>query len=585
MSSRGSNGLETLALGAGIIMLPLYALWEVLPYILIAVVVIAIIVGIVFLVRFFIKRKRNSSNSPKTETNSERRVSEISIGREIKTDSNPQNTILNGNSSLERKDRTLSKEDRLEELYSDILKYKGASFRYQQQKICIQTSADADIQDLMCLGRQMNRSINSSNQIIYEIYDKKQKLALTILYEEKTLKSSIVFCCSLDFINESIPTKTIKDEFFSNCCIITKNIVFCYLQNRQIENVEKTWSSIIEYGIKNVPKLTKSLLNVEEIVSYLLNKSDYNALFKKEIALHYEDNTIIINYLLPNKEDFLQTKEYKYNSKTKKIEQKSYTEATVAKMYEKALYSICLRSIYEIFTSVDENKLSNIVFNGFVNHINRSTGQRENKYILSISVNRSRFNELDLEEADPKLCFKALKGVSAAKIVDIVAITPVLTFDKNDKRLIENKSVSIDVGTNLAIMDWADFEHLVRDLFEKEFYKSGGEVRVTQASRDGGVDAIVYDPDPIRGGKIVIQAKRYTNTVSVSAVRDLYGTVINEGANSGILITTSDYGGDSYEFAKNKPLKLLNGGHLLSLLEKHGKKGYIDIKEAKKIEQ
>jgi restriction system protein len=73
--------------------------------------------------------------------------------------------------------------------------------------------------------------------------------------------------------------------------------------------------------------------------------------------------------------------------------------------------------------------------------------------------------------------------------------------------------------------------------------------------------------------------------VSVSAVRDLYGTVINEGANSGILITTSDYGGDSYEFAKNKPLKLLNGGHLLGLLEKHGKKGYIDIKEAKKFEK
>ena len=60
-----------------------------------------------------------------------------------------------------------------------------------------------------------------------------------------------------------------------------------------------------------------------------------------------------------------------------------------------------------------------------------------------------------------------------------------------------------------------------------------------------------------------------------------YGTVINEGANSGILITTSDYGHDSYEFAKDKPLKLLNGGHLLALLYKNGKEGYINIQEAK----
>ena len=35
-------------------------------------------------------------------------------------------------------------------------------------------------------------------------------------------------------------------------------------------------------------------------------------------------------------------------------------------------------------------------------------------------------------------------------------------------------------------------------------------------------------------GKTVIQAKRYVNTVDVSAVRDLYGTVHNEGASRGI---------------------------------------------------
>ena len=67
----------------------------------------------------------------------------------------------------------------------------------------------------------------------------------------------------------------------------------------------------------------------------------------------------------------------------------------------------------------------------------------------------------------------------------------------------------------------------------------------------------------------------------VSAVRDLYGTIINEGANKGILITTSDYGPDSYKFAQGKPITLLNGGHLLYLMEKHGHHARIDIQEAK----
>ena len=127
------------------------------------------------------------------------------------------------------------------------------------------------------------------------------------------------------------------------------------------------------------------------------------------------------------------------------------------------------------------------------------------------------------------------------------------------------------------------FEHLIRELFEKEFSQYGGEVKVTRASRDGGIDAVAFDPDPIRGGKIVIQAKRYSNTVGVSAVRDLYGSLMNEGATKGILVTTSDYGSDAYEFARGKPITLLSGSNLLHLLAKYGHKATIDLKAAKQI--
>jgi hypothetical protein len=37
---------------------------------------------------------------------------------------------------------------------------------------------------------------------------------------------------------------------------------------------------------------------------------------------------------------------------------------------------------------------------------------------------------------------------------------------------------------------------------------------------------------PIFGGKVVIQAERYKNTVGVWAVRDLFGTLQNEGASN-----------------------------------------------------
>ena len=97
----------------------------------------------------------------------------------------------------------------------------------------------------------------------------------------------------------------------------------------------------------------------------------------------------------------------------------------------------------------------------------------------------------------------------------------------------------------------------------------GLETRLTRASRDGGVDCVAYDARPILGGKVVIQAKRYKNTVGVSAVRDLFGTLQNEGASKGILVTTSGYGQASFDFAQNKPIELIDGANLLYLLSEH----------------
>lgn len=254
-------------------------------------------------------------------------------------------------------------------------------------------------------------------------------------------------------------------------------------------------------------------------------------------------------------------------------------------MFDEAIYKITLRTIHEIMEADEADAIDVIVFNGWIRAINKATGKEENNCILSIQVNKDVFQEIDLANVDPKVCFKNLKGVAGSKLAALSPIKPIMQINKSDKRFVEGYEVAhqLDDTTNLAAMDWEDFEHLIRELFEKEFQSNGGEVKVTQASRDGGVDAIAFDPDPIRGGKIVIQAKRYTNTVGVSAVRDLYGTVVNEGAIKGILVTTSDYGPDAYEFAKDKPITLLNGSNLLYLLEKHGHRAKIDIREAKRI--
>ena len=374
---------------------------------------------------------------------------------------------------------------------------------------------------------------------------------------------------------ESGKVKKLKSEK------ILKNYVKCFCQNERIKTKNAHIAEILKDGVNNAATISPKSSDTEKYLTDILLSSNYYGIFLNQATVHCENDIALIEYELPSRDDLSWVKEYKYVQADNTIKEVMLPETTIVKTYENLIYSICLRSIYELCVSKKTDEVQSIVFNGFVSAINKANGLKERKCILSLQVAKEKFLQVDLTNVDPKICFKSFKGVSAARLIDISPVQPVLSFNKNDRRFIQGKDIQMNSGTNLASMDWEDFEHLVRELFEMEFARNGGEVHVTQASRDGGVDAIVFDPDPLRGGKIVIQAKRYTNTVGVSAVRDLYGTVINEGANTGILITTSDYGHDSYEFAKDKPLKLLNGGHLLALLHKNGKEGYINIKEAK----
>ena len=324
-----------------------------------------------------------------------------------------------------------------------------------------------------------------------------------------------------------------------------------------------------------------------EYCELVLTKSEYPASFPKSYALEYtpENGILVIEYSLPSQSCFPTVKEVRYLSSRKELKESTIPEAQQSKMFDDAMYKIALRTLHELFKADKVNALVAVAFNGWVKSVNKATGKEETNCILSIQVTKEEFVKIDLANVDPKVCFRNLKGVSASKLSTLTPIQPIMQISRADKRFVEAYAVveSVDPGTNLAAMDWEDFEHLIRELFEKEFRSSGGEVKITQASRDGGVDAIAFDPDPIRGGKIVIQAKRYTNTVGVSAVRDLFGTVHNEGATKGILVSTADFGPDAYEFAKGKPLTLLNGSHLLHLLQKHGHHARIDLREAKKV--
>jgi restriction system protein len=313
---------------------------------------------------------------------------------------------------------------------------------------------------------------------------------------------------------------------------------------------------------------------VERYAQMVLERSQYpdGIVGEPDVQLDEAAKTLVVNFWLPHVSAVPNTIEYKYVATRKEIKPVEMKKAEFQAFYDEIIHQITLRTVHEVFRADYRRHAQAVVFNGWVRGLDPKTGKEFTSCILSCQASREQFEGFDLARVSAKECVRGLRGITAGPLAELAPVRPIMAINREDDRFIEAKAVlgGLDPRQNLATMDWEDFEHLVRELFERVFQKDGCEVKVTQASRDRGVDAVAFDPDPIRGGKFVIQAKRYNMVVPVSAVRDLYGTMIDEGATKGILVTTSHFGHDSHEFAKDKPITLIDGQNLVHMFQEYG---------------
>lgn len=308
---------------------------------------------------------------------------------------------------------------------------------------------------------------------------------------------------------------------------------------------------------------------IVEYFSLVLDASSYPEGFPKTYRMAFvpESKQLVIEYELPTLDAIPTDKQYRYIKARDAIESSDRPASWVKTIYSSVVAQTTIRTLHEIFEADRDAKIDTIVFNGYVKTIDPATGKPITPHLVTVRASRDAFLQLDLRNVEPLACLKGLNASVSKSPSELVPVRPILEFDMVDPRFIQESDVlgSLDERPNLMELTPGEFESLITNLFGK----MGLDTKQTQASRDGGVDCVAYDPRPIFGGKVVIQAKRYKHTVGVSAVRDLYGTMQNEGATKGILVTTSGYGKSSFQFADGKPLELLSGTHLLYLLAEH----------------
>ncbi|WP_327346232.1 restriction endonuclease [Streptomyces europaeiscabiei] len=242
-------------------------------------------------------------------------------------------------------------------------------------------------------------------------------------------------------------------------------------------------------------------------------------------------------------------------------------------LYRDVLAQCALLVLHDLFAADEFGALESVVLNGFVDDHDPATGRRAQIFLATVMVPRSVFAGLHLEQVSAVDCLTdGLRGQLSARPDQRTPVRPGRRPDDVGNGVVTHGG---EDEPDLLEMDPLAFESLVAELFRA----MGMQAVTTQRSGDGGVDVDALDPAPIRGGKIVVQVKRYRNTVPPTAVRDLYGTVQDAGANKGVLVTTSKFGPGSHTFANGKPLELVSGRELVDLLHRHGLRGRLGTGE------
>jgi restriction system protein len=79
------------------------------------------------------------------------------------------------------------------------------------------------------------------------------------------------------------------------------------------------------------------------------------------------------------------------------------------------------------------------------------------------------------------------------------------------------------------------------------------------------------------GEKLLVQCKHWKMArIGVKVVRELYGVVAAEGASGGIVICSGTFTQEAHDFAKGKPMELVEGAALGRMVEEVRKKESLD---------
>jgi len=116
--------------------------------------------------------------------------------------------------------------------------------------------------------------------------------------------------------------------------------------------------------------------------------------------------------------------------------------------------------------------------------------------------------------------------------------------------------------SSLLKLSWREFEEVIGEAYRRQGYMV---IENAGPGADGGIDLIAKK----KGETILVQCKQWkSEKIGVPTVREMFGLWNAERANEAHIVTCGHFTEEAKQFARGKPIKLIDGPSLIQLINK-----------------
>jgi restriction system protein len=165
----------------------------------------------------------------------------------------------------------------------------------------------------------------------------------------------------------------------------------------------------------------------------------------------------------------------------------------------------------------------------------------------------------NIETGNPivDMIFKSFPYAGPLFAITFLLAAPFAFFYGRRKRKLLDNQQNLE---SIKALSWKEFEELVAEAYRRQGYR----VIENGFGPDGGVDAKLIKDNQT----ILVQCKQWrSKSVGVAVIREMFGVMTAESASKVVIICCGGFTCDAISFAENKPIDLIGGAELLSIVK------------------